>query len=168
MSVAALCVAAPAFAEDLPGNAGVGQSSTAPTSPLWLVSCSNQARPDQLLCEFSQSIVATQGNQTQRLATATFVRVSGAADTSAVVLLPHGVSLTEPVRVLVDGREVGSLAWRSCDAGGCHAGATVDDPWLQSMRSGVELSAAFKTADGRDLSFAFQLNGFTQADDLLP
>lgn len=137
-------------------------------APLWLISCSNLLDPDELLCEFSQSIVLTQGGQSNRLASAAFTRVAGQSGTNALFSLPFEVSLADPVRVSVDDKEVGTLAWQSCDAGGCHASGPVDDGWLRAMRAGSQLSAALKARDGRDLSFGFQLKDFSRTEKLLP
>ncbi len=149
-------------------NSQEGVQSAAPAAPLWLMSCSNQMQPEQLQCEFSQSIVVVQGNQRQRVATASFSRVAGQSEVNAVFTLPHGVSLPNPVRVLVNDKEVGTLAWQTCDMGGCYASGQVDKAWLQAMRAGKTLSAALKARDGSDLSFSFQLNGFTKTEGMLP
>jgi Invasion protein B, involved in pathogenesis len=143
-------------------------ASSAPQAPLWLASCSNQAQPDQLQCEFSQSLVLSQGNQRQRVATASFNRVAGKPETNAVFILPHGVSLPNPVKVLVDDKEVGTLTWQTCDANGCYASALVDKVWLQAMRAGKKLTAALKARDGSDLAFSFELNGFAKTEAMLP
>src|SRR5690606_18032678 len=129
---------------------------------------SNQAQPDQLQCEFSQSLVLSQGNQRQRIATASFNRVARKPETNAVFILPHGVSLPNPVKVLVDDKEVGMLTWQTCDANGCYASALVDKVWLQAMRAGKKLTAALKARDGSDLAFSFELNGFAKTEAMLP
>lgn len=157
-----------ALAQDAAAPANEQQQDAAPAGPLWLMSCSNQTQPEQLLCEFSQSIVLTRGNQSQRVATASFNRVAGQSETNAVFTLPYGVSLPDPVKILVDDEEVGSLTWQSCDTGGCYADAQVDGAWLQAMRDGQELIAALKDRDGRDLSFTFRLVGFTKTEGMLP
>jgi len=146
----------------------LANASETPARPLWLMSCSNEQKPEELLCEFSQSLVMTQGNQGQRLATASFNRVAGKAETKAAFTVPYGVSLPDPVRVLVDNVELGTLTWRSCDLGGCYADAPAAGAWLDAMRKGKELVAALKTRDGRDLAFTFSLDGFTKAEQMLP
>lgn len=149
-------------------NAQEGAQSAAPPAPLWLMSCSNQMQPEQLQCEFSQSIVVVQGNQRQRVATASFNRIAGQSETNALFTLPHGVSLPNPVKISVNDKEVGTLTWQTCDSGGCYASAPVDNSWLQAMRAGNTLTAALKARDGSDLSFSFQLNGFTKTEEMLP
>lgn len=139
-----------------------------PANPYELALCFCMMQPEQLQCEFSQSIVVVQGNQRQRVATASFSRVAGQSEVNAVFTLPHGVSLPNPVRVLVNDKEVGTLAWQTCDMGGCYASGQVDKAWLQAMRAGKTLSAALKARDGSDLSFSFQLNGFTKTEGMLP
>lgn len=137
-------------------------------APLWLISCSNQMNPDELLCEFSQSIILTQGGQSNRLAAAAFTRVAGQSATNALFSLPFEVSLADPVRVSVDGETAGTLAWQTCDGGGCHASGPVDEGWLQAMRIGRQMEAIVKARDGRDLSFDFQLKDFSRTEKLLP
>lgn len=151
-----------------PAESTEDPAAAAPDVPMWLMSCSNQMQPQELLCEFSQSIVLTQGNQSQRVATASFTRVAGQAGTNADFTLPFGVSLPDGVSVLVDGNQVGTLDWQSCDAGGCYASGPVDDGWLQAMRAGEQMTAALKGRDGRDLNFSFQLTGFSKAEEMLP
>jgi len=144
------------------------KQTAAPAQPLWLTSCSNRMQPDQLLCEFSQSIMLTKGEQRQRIATASFNRVVGKPQIDAAFTLPYGVSLSHQVKILVNDKDVASLNWQSCDAGGCYAGAPVDKPWLQAMRNGKELSATLRSQDGRDIKFSFKLDGFSKAEAMLP
>jgi len=137
--------------------------------PMWLISCSNQASFDELLCEFSQSIILTnQAGQSQRVATASFTRVVGATGFDAVFSLPYEVSLQDDVTLSVDETMLGTLSWQSCDAGGCYARGPVANAWMQAMRAGHQLSAALKARDGRDITFTFALNGFSRAADMLP
>lgn len=169
--VATLAGGSIAFAQDQAVGADVTQQaeqSEGVAAPLWLTTCSNQLQTEQLLCEVSQSIVLRQGNQSQRVATASISRVAGKPETSAAFTLPYGVSLPEPVKVLIDDKKVGTLTWQSCDAGGCYADARVDAAWLKALRSGKVMTAAFKARDGRDLSFAFQLAGISKAEAMLP
>ena len=167
----ALCGGTAALAQENAApekNVQEGAQKAAPAAPLWLVSCSNRTQPEQLQCEFSQSIVVVQGNQSQRVATASFSRVAGHPETRALFTLPYGVGLPSPVRILVDDKEVGALAWQTCDTGGCYASADVDTSWLQAMRAGTTLVAGLKARDGGDLTFSFQLSGFTKTEALLP
>lgn len=137
--------------------------------PKWLVSCSNHINFDELLCEFSQSIILTnQAGQSQRVATASFTRVRGETGTDAVFSLPYEVSLQDEVTLSVDENTLGTLSWRSCDAGGCYASGPVEDAWMQAMRRGNQLAAVLKARDGRDITFTFALDGFSRAADMLP
>jgi invasion protein IalB len=78
------------------------------------------------------------------------------------------VSLQDAVRLSVDETELGTLAWQSCDAGGCYATGPVADAWLQAMRAGEQLAAILTARDGREITFTFALDGFTRAADMLP
>ncbi|MBJ6135182.1 invasion associated locus B family protein [Ochrobactrum sp. Q0168] len=171
MSAMMSCGSAAALAQVPPAGASDTQQAdqnAASAAPLWLMSCSNQLQPEQLLCEVSQSIVMRQGNQSQRVATASFTRVAGKPETAAAFTLPYGVSLTDPVKILIDEKQVGSLTWQSCDAGGCYADAKVDAQWLKALRDGKTMTTALKSRDGRDLAFSFQLNGISKAEAMLP
>ncbi|MEO1092312.1 MAG: invasion associated locus B family protein [Pseudomonadota bacterium] len=145
---------------------GQPEGSPAAQPPLWLISCSNQADPATLRCEFSQSIVLTQGNQ--RVATASFVKNAGQPDVDGIFTVPVGVHLPTGLSVSVDGTEVAKAAFLVCDGQGCHAEAEVDQAWLEAMRSGLELTLGVDRADRRSLSFTFQLEGFTATEALLP
>lgn len=160
-----------AYAQDQAASASPDQpaeQNAAPAAPLWLTSCSNQVQTEELLCEVSQSIVLRQGNQTQRVATASINRVAGKSETNAFFTLPYGVSLPDAVKILIDDKQVGTLAWQSCDTGGCYASAKVDAAWLKAMRDGKTMTANLKSRDSRDLTFSFQLAGISKAESLLP
>ncbi|MCF3973212.1 invasion associated locus B family protein [Paracoccus salsus] len=154
----------------LTGSEAVAQedatTAAPPPPPLWLISCSNQANPDELLCEFSQSLIVSEGNQ--RLATASFARVAGQDATRSVMTVPFGVSLSQGVAMSVDEQSVATLAYDSCDGQGCYASGAVDEAWLQAMRAGEQLTATVKGRDGRDIALSFQLSGFSKAEAMLP
>lgn len=152
----------------LTGSRALAQDEVAaPTDgPLWLVSCSSQANPDQLSCDVSQSLVVPQGNQ--RLATASFGRIAGQDQNRAYLTVPYGVALAEAVAVAVDDVAQASLPYDSCDAQGCHASGAVDEGWMAAMRQGERLTLTVRDLDGRDVALTFRLQGFARAQDLMP
>ena len=135
-------------------------------APLWLISCSNQADPSVLTCEFSQSIVLTQGNQ--RVATASFVKDAGQPEVTGVFTLPVGVHLPAGLTLSVDDAEMAQVPFLYCDAQSCRAEAEVEENWMDALRSGRELTLGVERADRRPVSFAFQLEGFSETEALLP
>lgn len=140
-----------------------------PQAPLWMIACSNESKPEELLCEVSQSIVMTaQNGQSQRVATLSFARAAGQTDTRAFLALPLEVSLTEQVQISVDGNASATLAWQSCDSASCYAIADVDAAWMAAMREGTELTAQFKARDQREVNFGFQLRDFPRTEQMLP
>ena len=145
-----------------------GETASAPAGPLWLMSCSNQANVRELLCEFSQSLVVTQGEQSQRVATAAFTRKAGSTKLNAAFVFPYGVSLPKGVKVSVNGAEISTLTWQSCDLGGCYATGEVGQPWIDAMRRGSEMSTTLSNIAGRELNFKFQLSGFSETLNMLP
>lgn len=139
------------------------------SGPMWVISCSNQAQPEVLACEFSQSIILTnQNGQSQRVATASFQRAAGQKETTALFTLPYEVLLTSPVQVAVDKAEMGSLAWQSCDAQGCYASGPVGEGWLEAMRKGAALTADVTARNGQAITFTFQLKDFRATEGVLP
>ncbi|AMY68931.1 invasion associated locus B family protein [Frigidibacter albus] len=145
------------------------EATDQPQPPLWIIACSNENNPEELLCEFSQSIVMTaQNGQSQRVATLSFARMAGQADTQAFLALPLEVALTDQVQISVDGSERATLAWQSCDNSSCYATADVDEAWLAAMRKGAEMTAQFKARDQREVNFGFQLRDFLRTEQMLP
>jgi len=157
-----LMIAAPALAK----TEAAPETPARPTAPLWLISCSNQQNPDQLVCEFSQSIMLTELNQ--RVATASFTRAVGHDETNAAFMLPAGVSLPAGIAVSVDDAPVGELTYQSCDAQGCYATGSVDHAWLKAMRAGRQLVVGLTSRDGQAIRLVFQLDGFSKAESMLP
>ena len=139
---------------------------SAPEAPLWLISCSNQANPSVLTCEFSQSIVLTQGNQ--RVATASFVKDAGQPEMTGVFTLPVGVHLPAGLTLSVDDAEMAQVPFRYCDAQSCRAEAEIEEGWMDILRSGSELTLGVERADRQPVNFAFQLEGFSETEALLP
>lgn len=145
------------------------EGERAPTPPLWLVSCSNEMQPDVLLCDVSQSIVITdESGRSQRLATAAFVRAMGSEDTMAILTLPLEMDLTLAPALTVDGDELGTLAWQSCDALGCYASGQASDDWLSALRGGDAFVAHAAARNGQGYDFNFQLEDFLVAEATLP
>lgn len=138
----------------------------APAAPLWLVSCSNQADPDTLTCEFSQSIVLSQGSR--RVATASFVKDAGAPEMRAVFTTPVGVHLPAGLTMRVGDAEIGGATYQSCDAQGCYATTAIDAEALDALEAGDTLTAEVARGDRQPLSFAFQLEGFAESRAMLP
>lgn len=141
-------------------------SNGQPEAPLWLISCSNAMNPQNLTCEFSQSIVLAQDNR--RVATVSFARDVGQAEYTGVFTLPVGLFLPAGVTVSVDGQEVARADFETCTIQGCQTTAPVDPAWLDAMRAGEEMSLAVESLDRNPISFAFQLRDFTETEALLP
>lgn len=161
----AALAATPAVAQDTAQTAD-GQGPAVP--PLWLISCSNQANPAILTCEFSQSIVMTQGNQNQRVATVSFVKDVGQPQMTAVLTLPLGLSLPAGASVSVDGSVVAEAEFTSCGGQACQARVPVDMPWLGAMRGGTEMIVTTQSMDRQPVQFGFQLKDFRATEALLP
>lgn len=147
-------------------DASASDAPTPAPGPLWLISCSNVADPEVLTCEFSQSIVLTR--EGQRLATASFVRDAGQPVTTGVFTVPTGVHLPAGLTVSVDGTDLVSAPFLTCDVLGCQAQAEVGTEVLEDLRGGMTMSVLAQRADRQPLGFDFDLNGFGETEALLP
>ncbi|MBW7920844.1 MAG: invasion associated locus B family protein [Rubellimicrobium sp.] len=166
LALTLVMAAGTAMAQEAPEAADPPQ---APAAPMWLVSCSNQMQPDTLVCEVSQSIVLTDdAGRSQRIATAAFLRAAGSTETTAVFTFPYEIDLTRAPVLSVDGADLGSLAWQSCDAQGCYASGPVAEDWLDVLRSGEALVAHLRARNGQDYDFNFQLQDLAPAMTVLP
>lgn len=170
-ALASLIAAVPLQAQQADGvSAETGPAQGAETAtvspPLWLMSCSNQLNPAELLCEISQTIVVSGGGQ--RIATVSFTRAAGKSETGAIFLLPLGVLLPAGVKVSIGGKEIGSVNYQSCDQQGCYATGPVDEDWLQAMKTNDQLLVEMKSRNGQDIRLTIQLEGFTTAEAMFP
>lgn len=159
--------AASAQSAATPEATGPAETAADPAAPpLWLVSCSNAQNREELLCEVSQSIVLTQGNQ--RVASAAFLRVAGQTQTLAAFAVPFGVAIPAGVRVSVDDTEVAQIAYQSCDAQGCYASTDAGEEWLAALRGGEQMTLLLTARDGQEIRLAFPLTDFAGVEALMP
>lgn len=150
----ALAHATPAAAQD-----------DAPRPP-WLVACSNQQAPTLLICEMSQSIVLTEGNQ--RLASVILRKTAGEPQVTGLYTLPVGLYLPAGLTLAVDETPLATLAFESCDAQGCYASGELDDDALTALSEGTQLTLSIERPTRETLSLGFDLTGFSDIAAVMP
>lgn len=148
----ALILASPATAQDAP--------------PPWLAACSNQAAATQLMCEVSQSIVLTEGNQ--RLASVAFRKAAGDETVGYLFTLPVGLLLPAGLGLSVDDNAIAALSFQSCDAQGCYASGEAPGAWIEAMSNGTQMALTIQRTDTEEVTLGFDLNGFGAVFGLLP
>lgn len=87
----------------------------------------------------------------------------------AMVILPLGVRIDQPVSLTVDkGGPSRTVTVQTCTKGGCTGQITLDDEMLNAMRSGDTVTVSFQVASGQKANLDLSLKGFSLAlGDLL-
>ena len=81
------------------------------------------------------------------------------------MLLPLGISLTDPVQVKVDNGAVERYQVQTCTNTGCVVSVPLKDPLLAAMRTGTLLKISIQAPDKRTLNIDVPLLGFGLAYD---
>ena len=81
------------------------------------------------------------------------------------MLLPLGISLTEPVQLKVDNGPVERYQVQTCTNTGCVVSVPLKDPLLAAMRTGTLLKISIQAPDKRTLNIDVPLLGFGLAYD---
>jgi invasion protein IalB len=84
-----------------------------------------------------------------------------------VLRAPLGLLLGEGVKVEVDGRSLGRLAFLTCEVDGCVAPVRLDGVIRRALRGGNTLSVELLRRTGEAISAEYSLIGFIAATDLL-
>lgn len=137
------------------------QNISAQETP-WQVNCTPSAESSQLDCSMVKSLVIGQNRQV--LAQAAIV----AGDPYVLrILVPHGMSLTEGLRVSVDGVEAASPVFRTSLQGGALAVSDVSAELEDALRAGRLLQIEGVQNNGSTLRLQMSLSGFAAAIDKL-
>jgi invasion protein IalB len=81
------------------------------------------------------------------------------------MLLPLGISLTDPVQLKVDNGAVERYQVQTCANTGCVVSVPLKDPLLAAMRTGTLLKITLQAPDKRTLNIDVPLLGFGPAYD---
>lgn len=147
-------------AEPVAEAAPTEQNIAAQETP-WQVNCT-PGETAQLDCSMVKSLVIGQNRQV--LAQAAIV----AGDPYVLrILVPHGMSLAEGLRVSVDGVEVASPVFRTSLQGGALAVSDVTVELEEALRAGGLLQIEGVQNNGGALRLEMSLSGFSAAIDKL-
>ncbi len=114
----------------------------------------------QVVCRTDQCHAET------RVAGSPFIQMTIVMDQATPVLIaraPLGLLLAEGIRVTIDGRDVGQLAFLTCEADGCVAPVRLDSTLNRAMRAGREMTLTISRRDESSFAGAYSLIGFIAA-----
>lgn len=140
-----------------------GADAAETPSPLWLVSCSNQASPEKLVCSMTQSLTVT--GTGQRVLAVT-VQTGGDAP-SLLLSLPHGLRFRDGVGFALDDGEEARFEFTTSDSSGSFARVPLTDTRLAKMKAASILKLHVVGVGGRDVNVEVSLDGFAQTYELL-
>lgn len=122
----------------------------------WLLTC--QEPDEERACQFAPASAETSGEAQVGLAI-----VSAPEDDGLVAIFraPLGVLLSAGITLRIDDREIGQLAFQTCEADGCVAPARLEGALASGMRRGAVLEAELVKRDGATSRTRFSLMGVT-------
>jgi len=151
-------------------NAGQAQTVETPTSLTetyknWIVRCvtptvtEGQAVPDRV-CEMVQEL--RQQKSGQRLL-AIALQPTKAEGATLTFIAPFGLLLSAGLKVAVDGSAVAQGEFRTCLPRGCVSVINLAQVALNKFIAGDTATITMQGTNGRDISLAVSLSGFTAA-----
>ena len=150
-------LAAPAWSQEASGTKPrVGT----PAAKAWLVNCSSSATSDDLICQMSQQLTASQTGQ--RLMSVVIRRGEGKA-LSMLVALPHGLYIPAGIKLTVDGGKALPSEIQTSDANGVYAALEVTDDLLRRLKAGNKMEVSMTNVQRNTLAIPVSLAGFTAA-----
>jgi invasion protein IalB len=81
------------------------------------------------------------------------------------IILPLGISLTEPVQLKVDNGGVERYQVQTCTNTGCIVNVALKEPLMAAMRAGTVLKVSLQAPDKRSITIDVPLLGFGLAYD---
>jgi invasion protein IalB len=151
-------VAAPAQA---PAPAPAPAPAEGPHAAAWRVECTGDGKT--LDCRAVQQVFH---RETRQLVLSFAVRPAADGKTGAAVIqLPLGLNLVEPITVKVDNGVTERQAIQTCTNVGCFVAMTVADKLLAAMRTGSELKIIVQDANKKPVEMGLPLLGFALAFD---
>jgi invasion protein IalB len=136
----------------------------------WTLRCDRlaDATPPRRMCELGL-VVQNAGDQNV-LAQAAVGRPASGEPLRFTVVLPANITVAATPKLIIDGKETGSLdfTWVRCLPGGCIATAIVSDDLLRKLKaSPTPGHIEYHDAAGREIKLPISLRGFGEAFDAL-
>jgi len=152
--------AAPAPA---PAPAAAPQADASGNSTGWIARCTSPSRDAPLECAMEQTAVLS---KTGQLIVLVNIRVAGDTRSPvALIQLPLGISLTEPVQLKVDNGTAERYPVQTCTNVGCIVSVPLKDPLMAAMRTGTLLKISIQDTNKRTINIDVPLLGFGLAFD---
>jgi len=153
----ALAIPAAAAAED--NSATAAQAATAKKQP-WTVTCAGEGAEGDLTCAASQTLVAK--GTGQRVLTVSVAKADGGA-LAATLALPHGILLTDGVKIAIDQGQRTTFPITTADQNGSYATVKLDAAMLATMKRGSTFDVRVTAATGGEIDLPISLSGFSAA-----
>ena len=155
LSIAALCLSLPAYAQG-PDTVMVKQIFQD-----WEVNCAERGEVRE--CSINQQI-RTQANEVIAVVNGT---ISKDGATIIEFGLPVMMDLTTPVSLPVDGQQLSTLEYNTCNNRACFIVREDDEVLLKSFREGETSLLTMESYAGQSVQIAISLRGFSDAIDSL-
>ena len=138
-----------------------GPTSLSETYDAWTVQCATRqlGEKSQRVCQMSQE----QLQQGTRQRVLTFAIGKTAAGTTATLILPFGLLLSEGVRVQVAEDEVLRGTYRTCLPAGCVAEVDLSEEVIEKLEAGETATVSMTASSGQQVNTAVSLKGFRSA-----
>lgn len=162
LSALALAAALPGALSAQEGEQTPAEQNVEARETPWQVNCTPAAEGAEMNCSMVKSLVV--GEQGRIMAQAAVI----AGEPFTVRLLaPHGMSLAEGLKLLVDGREVATAAYRTSLPGGVVAVLELTPELEGSLRFGNQMRVEGVQNNGAQLAFQMSLAGFSASIEKL-
>ncbi|MEX0852117.1 MAG: invasion associated locus B family protein [Bauldia sp.] len=157
-----------ALAAVLLPSAAMAQSEPAapPAAPQeetrWIKICGPDPAAKKQLCQVVQELRAETG---QFIASVMIRTLEGEPKIQFVAAVPPGMLLQPGLRAQIDTGKQSEVRYSICFPNSCFAEMDIDDAFIQSMKSGGQLTITTLNKDAKPIAFPLTLAGFTKAYD---
>jgi invasion protein IalB len=145
------CASAQTKTEAKPAE-GKGQAS-------WRISCAGEATSKNLSCTLDQLLREKQSGK--RLLAVSIFRKGKDGPYTMRLNLPHGLLLTNGVKVWVDEKTQATYPIVTADQKGSYAIIPLDAKTIEGLKQGTLLNVGVSSFSGGDVIFQLSLDGFT-------
>jgi len=157
-------LAGSAVAQTKPPQTAPAAQPAAPAQPpaAWRVECGGDGKV--LECRALETMYQNQNGQQHPFAQ--FIAQLGADKAPVMVMiLPLGISLTEPVQVKIDNGALEKYSVQTCANNGCLVTVPLKEPMLAALRAGTILHVVLQDANKHTFNVEVPLLGFGLAFD---
>lgn len=132
----------------------------------WIVRCGTALGASERRCEMYQ-VVFADADQTQRALHAVVGYPKDSTDLGMILILPLGISLPAGTFVQVDQADPIQVPVERCERDGCRIELLLTAGFLDSLKSGNQMSIIAHDRQRRSFNIPLSLQGFTSAFEAL-